>query len=452
PYLLQGNELQDVLRELRNVANNASNSRYDNENNFTDEEFYSLSPITKEQFRDLFSYCDPVVQQNGLLYVSKKHLLTFLCKMRQGLSDDFLTFMFGYNSRQRTSVVIETVRKMKLALIVAPDGYILDVQGPYFSDNRNNDAAMLTNELQVAREFREWFQNGDIFILDRGYRDSGPILQQLGISVKMPAFLQRNERQLPTKEANSSRLVTKSRWIVEMRNEHLKSIFKFFAGTISVVHAVHLKDFLNIACAIINKYKTMIHMEGADVNLANELLQRATTVNIMQARVEAEDLTARGARWIKLNHNHFLGFPRLTSDYLRDLTVGVYQVRLAPAYIQDKMLRDNTQELQFDERINEPGLLRARVHSRFSGATNHQIFIAYVDHIADVHNNDENVTVQHGPILSYYCTCKAGARTLGSCAHVASILLYLGYARHQNDVTYPSTEFLENIQDTAHRN
>ena len=31
--------------------------------------------------------------------------------MRQGLSDDFLTFMFGYNSRKRTSVVIETVRK-----------------------------------------------------------------------------------------------------------------------------------------------------------------------------------------------------------------------------------------------------------------------------------------------------------------------------------------------------
>ena len=32
--------------------------------------------------------------------------------------------------------------------------------------------------------------------------------------------------------------------------------------------------------------------------------------------------------------------------------------------------------------------------------------------------------------VRYYCTCKAGARTAVSCAHVASILWYLGYARH----------------------
>lgn len=529
PYTLKGNELKSILEELRNVANNASRSKYDNENNFTDEEFSSLSPINKEQFRDLFNYCDPVVQTNGLLYVTKRHLLTFLCKIRQNLSDEFLTFMFDYKTRQSTSMVIATVRKslmlrfapenvginsinrqdfierhvtafanqlynpepeqqkaiifcdgsylevqkptnfqaqrmsyssqkhynlVKPGLMVAPDGYILDIHGPYFSDNRNNDAAMLQNELEDDdRGYTNWFQNGDIFILDRGYRDSEPVLQQLGIQMKMPPFLERNQKQFTTEEANSSRLITKSRWIVESRNGHLKSIFKFFAGSISVVHCVNLKDFLQIAAAIINKYKETINMQNADVDLANELLERATRVNIMQARVEAENLKARNANWLKLNHNHIPGFPVLTLDYLRDLTVGVYQVKLAPAYIQDKLLRDNAQELQFDTLITEPGLLRARVYSRFSGSKSHQIFVAFVDHLADAANNeDEYAHDEEGLILAYYCTCKAGARTLGSCAHVASILWYLGYARHVNIVKYPSKKVLRRIEDSAHRN
>lgn len=522
PYALKGNELKIFLEELRNTANTICFVKYENENNFSDEEFSTLSPITKEQFRNLFSYCDPVNQPHGLLYVTKKHLLTFLCKMRQGLSDEFLTFMFGYSSRQRTSTVIQTVRTslgqrfapenvgihaitredfierhvtdfanqlynpepqqskaivfcdgtyfevdkssnfkaqrlsfstqkhynlVKPGLIVAPNGYILDIHGPYFSDNRNNDAAMLNNELQRdVREYRNWFQEGDIFILDRGFRDSGPLLEQLGIVARMPPFLRRNQGQYTTEEANAARLITKNRWIVESRNGHLKSIFKFFAGAISVVHAVNIKEFLQIAAAIINKYKETINMRDADADLANELLERATQVNVMQARVEVEGLVARRARWIGLNHNHFPGFPRLTLDYLRELTVGVYQVRLSPAYIQDKILRQNAQEIEFDGRLQEPGFLRARAFSRYSGANRYQIFIAFVDNIQEEENNEDDL------ILSYYCTCKAGARTLGTCAHVASILWYLGYARFQNNVKYPSTRFLERMEDAAHRN
>ena len=73
----------------------------------------------------------------------------------------------------------------------------------------------------------------------------------------------------------------------------------------------------------------------------------------------------------------------MTLEYLRDLTVGVYQIRLAPGYIQDKMLRDNTQELEFDGRIDEARLLRERVHSRFCGAKKHQTSIAYTDQLAN---------------------------------------------------------------------
>ena len=108
PYVIVGTQLKPLLEELKN--NCTSGTKYDNENNFTDDEFATMSPITKEQFRELFTYCDPIFEQQSFHYITKKHLLTFLCKMRQGLADEFLTFMFGYSSRQRTSTIIATVR------------------------------------------------------------------------------------------------------------------------------------------------------------------------------------------------------------------------------------------------------------------------------------------------------------------------------------------------------
>lgn len=142
---------------------------------------------------------------------------------------------------------------IKPSFIVAPDGCILAIQGPYFSDSRNNDARILNNEFQRdADNMRGWFHDGDIFILDRGYRDAQPLLRELGIEYKMPAFLGPQQKQLFTEEANESRLVTKTRWIIETRNGHIKSMFKFFDHTIIMSHLHHLGEFYNIAGAIIN--------------------------------------------------------------------------------------------------------------------------------------------------------------------------------------------------------
>ncbi|KAJ8684876.1 hypothetical protein QAD02_020669 [Eretmocerus hayati] len=99
-------------------------------------------------------------------------------------------------------------------------------------------------------------------------------------------------------------------------------------------------------------------------------------------------------------------------------------------------------------RLPEPGLLRARVYSRFRNAAKHQMWITYqpvgVDH-------DENINENADPITGYYCICRSGARTLGTCAHVTSVLWYLGYARHEEQVSYPSQVLLNAIFDAAHR-
>lgn len=523
PYHLHGLQLQNFLQGLRESATRPDLD-FNDEQSFTEDEFRSISPITREQFQDLFTYCDPVLEPNQGIrrYINKKDLLTFLCKLRQSLSDDFLKVIFRYSSRQQVSMVIATVRKsllirfvpenigvncitreayinrhvteftnhlynpqpenpvaiayidgtytyiakssnfqalrqsfsmhkhrhlIKPALIVAPDGFILDIHGPYFADSRNNDAAMLQNEFdRDANELGEWFREGDIFIIDRGYADAIPLLDRLGINHRMPHFLQHGQKQFTTEEANDCRLITKTRWIVEARNGHIKSIFKFFEGIIGFDHAVNILDFYRIAGAILNKYRDPILMEGANAELARQMLEKYRRPNVLQRRVEQENLKRRDARWVRLNEFHAPLFPILTLEYLQELTVGIYQLGLAPSYIQDKLQREGTEVFEFDELQNEEGLIRVRIGSRFRNNTIHQLWVSF-----QVRNENECENEDYNPIQSYYCTCKSGARTLGMCAHVASILWYLGYARHQPQVKYPTTALLDKVKDAAHQ-
>ncbi|KAL1488511.1 hypothetical protein ABEB36_014976 [Hypothenemus hampei] len=50
-----------------------------------------------------------------------------------------------------------------------------------------------------------------------------------------------------------------------------------------------------------------------------------------------------------------------------------------------------------------------------------------------------------------YCTCRAGARTLGTCGHVIAVLWFLGYARHNENIKYPSTRLLQTVDDAENR-
>lgn len=267
----------------------------------------------------------------------------------------------------------------------------------------------------------------------------------------MPELLQRGQRQFTTEQANNSRLVTIQRWVVEARNGHLKSMFKFLANRISITHVPNLGAFLRICGAIINKYHPTIHMERANDQLASILLQRVNGINMVQARVENEMLHTRNAqRWVALAANLVNDFPILSISYIQDFNVGVYQVHLAPGYIQDKTSHDDeefqVEMLRGENRVLEPGFLRTRVKSRFRNSKIHQQWIQYVP--TDSDNEHENETE---PILGHYCTCITGARTIGTCAHITSVLWYLGFAQHEENVKYPSTLLTNTIPDAAQR-
>lgn len=50
------------------------------------------------------------------------------------------------------------------------------------------------------------------------------------------------------------------------------------------------------------------------------------------------------------------------------------------------------------------------------------------------------------PIKFWYCQCKSGPHLVGSCAHIASLLWYVGIQRHK-DMSLNTQIMLENVLD-----
>ena len=186
-------------------------------------------------------------------------------------------------------------------------------------------------------------------------------------------------------------------------------------------------------------------MQDANGELAQRMLQikREQNINQLQMLVQENGLLGRNREqgpWVNMN-DHLFNFPRLDIDYLSVKTLGSYQVKISPGYIQDTTSRNPNHEFIFQTKIEYPGLLRARLYSRFRQEAKHYIFVQY----------NENVLNDEDPITGTYCTCKVGARTVGLCAHISSVLWYLGHARHEENTKYPKNNLLTVISDAAQR-
>jgi hypothetical protein len=97
---------------------------------------------------------------------------------------------------------------IKPMMIVSTTGYIIAVLGPYIA--KNSDADIIKHMVRTnTEEFNEWVAEGDVMVVDRGFRDAKDILEELGLEVEMPSFLGPREKQYTTADANKSRLVTK---------------------------------------------------------------------------------------------------------------------------------------------------------------------------------------------------------------------------------------------------
>ena len=273
----------ELLSKVRQVALNSSSKRmsFDNMECYTDNDLLNMTGLNKEQFMDLYTYVQPNIR-NTPARSSVTTLGLFLFKLKSGLSNKFLSTLFGISKSsirraihsvrqvlllefvpsnlgfshisredvisdhtrvlaqsllaenneqailvldgtyiyinksnnfefQRRSYSIHKGRPLvKPMVIVSTTGYYISVLGPYFADSKNNDASILNHIINNnIEEIKSWVKPSDIFVVDRGFRDSLELLNDLGIQAEIPAFMKRGEKQMSTEMANTSRLVTK---------------------------------------------------------------------------------------------------------------------------------------------------------------------------------------------------------------------------------------------------
>lgn len=153
--------------------------------------------------------------------------------------------------------------------------------------------------------------------------------------------------------------------------------------------------------------------EDEDQALGAKMLYLSKQVNHLKEQVEEQHLDRRSVCWKEVSE--VLDFPQLDEERLRELTCLSYQLRLSSSYAQEHIEGDCAIHMHKEEY----GLLRIRMQSRHTSSKTYQLWIKYED----------------GDIIAWYCKCRAGARVVGMCAHTASIVWYLGFARHRRDVS-----------------
>lgn len=196
---------------------------------------------------------------------------------------------------------------VKPMMVVTTTGYIVSVLGPYLADSKNNDASILRHMIyHNAEELRNWLQEEDVFVVDRGFRDAQDVLEDVGIKLEMPAFMKRGEKQLLTIDSNLSRVVTKVRWVVEACNGRLKQ-WQYLSKTLPNSQIPFIGDYVRIVAALCNKYRPQISRSSEeDEQVAAKMLHLSQRANTLQERVEGEGLDRRGMRWSKVDVENVL--------------------------------------------------------------------------------------------------------------------------------------------------
>ena len=214
-------------------------------------------------------------------------------------------------------------------------------------------------------------------------------------------------------------------------------------------------DLVAIVCDLQNAY-------GAPF-IKSTLKDKSLTENMLRLRDETNEIGGFVARLkekfeksLKLAElnaaDTVLDFPRLNFGELNDLTfneannqlhflslkhfifLGIYQLKQAKSNTIQHWSADGKYSVKIEK--HRPDIIIAKIQSRHKNSTPYDVWIRY--------------STQE--ILGWYCTCPAGARIVGCCAHIASIIWYwyLSLAHfHPEQLKQESSSFLNSFTDAA---
>lgn len=197
----------------------------------------------------------------------------------------------------------------------------------------------------------------------------------------------------------------------------VKQKFRFFMDTIPGRYSPNVaKWFMNV-CAILNRYGATGFTETVrNIGFAEEAVQRATIErNELFERLKESGKMKCTAAWKKMDASCLADFPRLSYDDIESSSLGSYHANEAKRYIVEHLKPSGLFELRYHREF--PEVVRTQIHSRFQSATVHSSWIHYAP-------NQNGIAA----ILDHYCTCRAGARKISCCAHVATVRQLICYA------------------------
>lgn len=194
----------------------------------------------------------------------------------------------------------------------------------------------------------------------------------------------------------------------------------------------YIGDYVRIVCAISNKFSPPLnptYNTEEDMCLGAKMLHLSKQVNHLKAHVEDNNLHRRSAIWKTTSEHSVPDFPRLDEEQLRNITCGTYQLKLSSSYIQEHI--DGNSDIHLHQ--EEDNLLRVKIQSRHVSSKAYLLWIRY--NASDVE--------------AWYCKCRAGCRVVGVCSHVASILWFLGFAKHTDKQSYGVRNWGNYLEDAS---
>lgn len=398
----------------------------------------------------------------GIQHLNRNILKENMTKVSQGLfcannDDNIITIWDGtyiyiqkssnYAFQRKTYSMQKKRPLIKPMMVVTPNGYILETFGPYPANL--NDAEIMNKILAENTSLSELFIQDDIFLVDRGFRDSLDVIINKGYIGKMPDFIEGNATQLNWKQANQTRLVTKCRYVVEAINSRMKNVFGYFGKVWNNQSVPHLMQDFRIAAALSNAYFKRFESDKDDWEHITEImLQRTNLPNHMAVIVSENNLNRKQIIFSDIDSCE-VEFPLIDEEDLKLISLGTYQIRQAASYYAEHIKEDGKYRIQickdndslhlekYDLLVECPILLRARIQSRHQNKTKYFMYV-----LVDL------VTNGIEGIKAYYCQCKNGERTVGCCAHVMTIIWYLAFARYEETLKHPAA-YLDRIFDDA---
>ena len=192
----------------------------------------------------------------------------------------------NYSFQRRFYSVHKGKPFLKPMMLVATDGYILTALGPYLVDGKNSDAKITEQMLNSnVEDITDWFEEDDVMVVDRGFRDAVDILKDFGINAQMPHFLNKPQKQHTSEEANESRLVTKVRWVVESVNGRIKK-WKVLSNILPNSQIPYVGDYVRIVCSLCNAFRhPLVTNTDSDKVIARRMMALAKSPNKLQDKV-----------------------------------------------------------------------------------------------------------------------------------------------------------------------